>query len=105
MKARLITQGQIQYGGLSLLRCTFATIILALTREYHSTAFLIIRKGEPIRSLRFEEILMRILRYINELYLGVYSVVQFTVFAPDIAVRKRLFGTIRTRGFQENSHR
>ena len=89
----------------SLVCCTFAPIILALTRKCHSTAFLIIRKGEPIRSLRFEEILMRILRYINELYLGVYSVVQFTVFAPDIAVRKRLFGTIRTRGFQENSHR
>ena len=105
MKARLITQGQIQHGGLSLLRCTFAPIIVALTREYHSTAFLIIRKGEPIRSLRFEEILMRILRYINELYLGVYFVVQFTVFAPDTAVHKRLFGTIRTRRFQENPHR
>ena len=58
MKARLITQGQIQYGGLSLVCCTFAPMILALTREYHSTAFLIIRKGEPIRSLRFKEILM-----------------------------------------------
>ena len=65
------TQGQIQYGGLSLLRCTFATIILALTREYHSTAFLIIRKGESIRSLRFEEILMRILRYILLLLMSV----------------------------------
>ena len=105
MKARLITQGQIQHGVISLLRFTFAPIIVALTREYHSTAFLIIRKGEPIRSLRFEEILMRILRYINELYLGVYFVVQFTVFAPDTAVHKRLFGTIRTRGFQENPHR
>ena len=46
MKAGLITQGQIQNGGLSWLRCTFAPIILALIREYHSTAFLIIRKGD-----------------------------------------------------------
>ena len=46
MKARLITQVQIQNGGLSWLRCTFAPIILALTREYHSTFFPIIRKGD-----------------------------------------------------------
>ena len=85
---------------------TWRPIIVALhicTND--STAFLIIRKGEPIRSLGFEEILVRILRFINELYLGVYSVVQRTVFAPDTSAHKRLFGTNRTREFQENPHR
>ena len=75
MKAMLLTQSQIQYGGVSFLCSTFAPIIVALTREYHSIAFLIICKDQPIKSLRIEEILALILRYINELFGDVYSVV------------------------------
>ena len=46
------------------------SMILAVTRDYHSISFLMTRKTKTIGSTRFEEILVLNLRYVKELFLA-----------------------------------
>lgn len=100
MKATLITQGKIQYGGLILLFDN-TPMILTITREYHSIA--LIPNDSKSQADWIDKILMLmlLLRDIKELFFDVYSKVWFTVFAPDTATHKHLFVTLRTQEFQE----